>query len=201
MEKKIIAIIGAPRSGKSFLVNRLAQKLGFRPFLEGHDDTFPDFLEQDIKHNQNSLRRILWFRNRQVTHFLQAVDLKKSGQGVILDTFWFDNQMYVDVLLSGHDRDVANEMMQIDLKSLEWPDILVYLKNNEEGTRKFIELGGRDFDSKENFYEEIVAPLQKEYEKIFTLVPPTTRLIEIDRSSLDFDKEEDLDLLIQKIGS
>ncbi|MCE9628762.1 MAG: AAA family ATPase [Candidatus Vogelbacteria bacterium] len=195
---KIVAVIGAPRSGKSFLVNKLAETLDFYPFLEGQGDVFPDFIENDIKNNQNSLRRILWFRNKQIDHFLEAIDLQESKSGILLDTFWIDYQMYVDVLLEGYDKSVAQEMAQIDLKSLQWPDIILYLKNNEAGTRKFIELGGRDFDTG-NFYKDIIVPLQEKYERVFDLVPSTTTLITLDRSEMDFENKEDIIKLIKKM--
>lgn len=195
---KIIAVIGAPRSGKSFLVNKLATVLGFYPFLEGQGDAFPEFIEKDIKNNQNSLRRILWFRNKQIDHFLEAVGLRESKQGILLDTFWIDYQMYIDVLLQGYDKDVAQEMASLDLKTLQWPDVILYLKNNETGTKKFIELGGRDFDTG-NFYQDVIVPLQEKYEKVFDLVPPTTTLITLDRSEMDFEKKENIDDLIKKI--
>src|SRR3989339_681445 len=117
-EEKIIAVIGAPRSGKTFLVNKLASVLGAQAFLEGYGDKFPKFIEDDIKNSENNLRRILWFRNRQISHLLEAVKLKKIQKGVVLDTFWVDNQMYVDVLLSGHDKDVVNELIEKNLQNL-----------------------------------------------------------------------------------
>lgn len=197
---KIIAIIGAPRSGKSFLASKLAAKLGFELFLEGHDGGVPMFLEKDIQNNQNSLRRILWFRNRQVAHFLEARKMKSLGKGIVLDTFWIDNQMYIDVLLNGYDADVAGEMMQIDQKTLEWPEVIVYLKNSELKTKEFIALGGREFDADEDFYQKTIVPLQEKYEKILALAPSATQFITIDRSGMDFEQEEDLDALIKQIN-
>ncbi|OGH91506.1 MAG: hypothetical protein A2534_02265 [Candidatus Magasanikbacteria bacterium RIFOXYD2_FULL_39_9] len=195
-EEKIIAVIGAPRSGKTFLVNKLASVLGAQAFLEGYGDKFPKFIEDDIKNSENNLRRILWFRNRQISHLLEAVKLKKIQKGVVLDTFWVDNQMYVDVLLSGHDKDVVNELIEIDLKTLQWPDIIIYLKNNKEGTKKFTELGSRNFDMDDS-YQDTIALLQQKYEKIFALVPSTTKLIVLERSNIDFERKNDLDKLVQ----
>jgi deoxyadenosine/deoxycytidine kinase len=197
---KIIAVIGAPRSGKTFLVNKLASGLGYTPFLEGQNDTFPDFIKSDIQTNENSLRRILWFRNKEITHFLEAQELRRAGKGAVLDTFFADNQMYLDVLLSGHDRDVAYEMMQLDLRNLAWPDVVIYLKNNESRTKEFLKLGGRDFDAHEDYFDSYIVPLQAKYEKILTMVPSTSKLIIVDRSEMDFDTEEDLGLLLNQIN-
>lgn len=197
-KEKIIAVVGAPRSGKTFLVSKLAAALGFHPFLEGHDDTFPKFIEDDLKNGDNNLRTILWFRNRQLTQMSEALELKKIGQGAVLDTFWIDKQVYADVFLNGHDKDVINELIKIDLKTLHWPDIIIYLKNNEEGTRKFVKLGGRDFDSSDS-YQKTISLLREKYENIFSLVPSTTTLVILERSGMDFERKEDMDKLLKMV--
>ncbi|HCC06069.1 TPA: hypothetical protein DEP94_01765 [Candidatus Nomurabacteria bacterium] len=200
METKIIAIIGAPRSGKTFLVQKLAEKLNYDIILEGANGEFPTFIKDDIKNKTNGIRRTLWFRNKQLTNFLNAVDLQKQGQGSVLDTFWIDYQMYVDMLLDGEDKEIINDLVLIDRRNNAWPDIIIYLKNTEEGTKKFIEIADdRDFDKDGDFYESQIAPLQKKYEEIINLAPPSVKLITIERSTLDFEKEEDLNTIIEKI--
>lgn len=136
MKPKIIAIIGTPRSGKSFLAQRLAEKLNYEVILEGNNGEFPTFIKDDIKNKAHGIRRILWFRNQQLTNFLNAVDLQKQGHGSVLDTFWIDYQMYVDMLLVGEDKEVVDDLIKIDRKNNNWPDIIIYLKNTEEGTKK-----------------------------------------------------------------
>lgn len=199
METKIIAIIGAPRSGKSFLVKKLAEKLNYKVILEGESGEFPNFIKDDIRNKTNGIRRVLWFRNKQLTNFLNAIDLQKQGQGSVLDTFWIDYQMYVDMLLEGEDKEVVDDLIRIDRKNNSWPDVIIYLKNTEEGTKKFIELDNRDFDKADGFYESQIATLQKKYEDILSLAPSSVKLITIERGNLDFEKEEDLNTVIEKI--
>lgn len=196
MKGKIIAVIGAPRSGKSFLVQKLAQRLGYRPFME-EGVGLPKYLEKDIQNNTNGLRRIVWFRNAQVTHFLDAVDLTHQGENILLDTFWVDNQMYIDVLLEGNDKKVAERLSQIDARLLPWPDVIVYLKNGKENTERFVSLGGRSYDA--SIYETTILPLQAKYERIFSLVPSTTKLVSLDRGDIDFEREADLENLVKLI--
>lgn len=196
MKGKIIAVIGAPRSGKSFLVQKLAQRLEYRPFME-EEIALPKYLEDDIQDNTNGLRRIIWFRNAQVSHFLDAVDLSEQGENILLDTFWVDNQMYIDVLLEGHDKEVAEQLSQIDARLLPWPDIIIYLKNGKQNTEKFISLGGRSYDA--DIYETTILPLQAKYERIFSLVPGTTKLVSLDRDDIDFENEMDLKHLVNLI--
>jgi len=200
MKPKIISVIGAPRSGKSFLAKKLAGKLNYEIILEGENGEFPAFIKDDIKNKTNGIRRTLWFRNKQLTNFLNAVDLQKQGQGSILDTFWIDYQMYVDVLLAGEDREIINDLISIDRRNNAWPDIIIYLKNTEEGTKKFIEIANdRDFDKDGGFYESQIAPLQKKYEEIINLAPPSVKLIIVERENLDFEREDDLEKVINLI--
>lgn len=196
---KIVAITGAPRSGKTYLVGKLAQVLQYVPYLEGENDSFPDFITSDIKHNENSVRRILWFRNKEIKHFISAQAAKEKERGVLLDTFWIDYQMYINVLLQGNDRATVQEMADLDLQTLPWPDVVVYLKNDEEGTKKFLELGGRDFD--QNLFNETIAPLQRSYDTVLKLIPSATKLISIDRTHMDFDRDEDVQNLVNQILS
>lgn len=157
----------------------------------------PKYLEDDIQNNANGLRRIIWFRNAQVAHFLDAVDLSQQGENILLDTFWVDNQMYIDVLLADHDKEVAEHLSQIDAKLLPWPDVIIYLKNGKQNTEKFISLGGRSYDA--DIYETTILPLQAKYERIFSLVPNSTKLISLDRDGIDFENETDLEHLINLI--
>lgn len=196
MKGKIIAVIGAPRSGKSFLVQKLARHLGYRPFME-EEVALPEYLEDDIQNNTNGLRRIIWFRNAQVSHFLDAVVLSEQGENILLDTFWVDNQMYIDVLLADHDKEVAEQLSRIDARLLPWPDVIIYLKNGKQNTQKFISLGGRSYDA--DIYETTILPLQAKYERILSLVPSTTKLVSLDRDGIDFENEMDLKHLVNLI--
>ncbi len=48
---RIIAIVGAPRSGKSYLARRLATYFNAELFLEGEEGEFPSRIEEDIAKN------------------------------------------------------------------------------------------------------------------------------------------------------
>ena len=196
---KIIAIEGAPRSGKSFLCQKLSEKYGCKYFLEGINDTFPKWIEESIKNNTHNLRRIAWFRNTQINNFLKALKLAET-ETVLVDTFWADNMIYYDLLLDGDDLDVAKEQGQIDRKILPFPDKVVYLKNSEEQTKKFLVDGGREFDQGE-VYDMHIKPLMKKYDELLDIVPKEVPLLVLDRTNLDFEKEEDLKKVWEFINS
>ena len=197
---KLIAIVGAPRSGKSFLCQKLSEKLGYEYFLEGEQNSFPGWLMEDIKNNTNALRRILWFRNNQIENQIKAVERKLlNNDSVLIDTFWLDNMLYFDVLLSGEDLNTVNKQGYIDMKILPFPDIVIYLKNSEDNTKKFIKLGARNFDTNDEFFDKQVKPLMTSYERLICMLPATVSLVEIDRSNYDFNSEVDLQHIIDKI--
>lgn len=187
---KIIAIEGAPRSGKSFLCQKLSEKYGYKYFLEGLNDTFPKWVEDSIKNNTDNLRRIAWFRNTQVNNFLKALKLADT-ETVLVDTFWADNMIYFDLLLNGHDLEVAIEQGKLDRKILPFPDKVIYLKNSEEQTKKFLVYGGREFDQSE-VYDMHIKPLMKKYDELLEIVPKEVPMLILDRTNMDFEKEEDL---------
>ena len=146
------------------------------------------------------MRRIIWFRNRQIDSFLKAVNLKNNGKSVLLDTFWVDYHPYIDVLLTGNDKDVALEMATLDLKTLVWPDMIIYLKNSEQGTKRFLMAGDRDFD-KGDFYRDTIIPLQAAYQRVSVSVPSSTKFFELDRSAMDFENNQDIQMIIEKINN
>ena len=193
----IIAISGAPRSGKSFLVQRLAEHLGYEPLPE-EEHGIPDFLQDDIKNNTNSLRRVLWFRNMQVLRTLRATQAAQTGNNMLLDTFWLDNHAYIDVLLQSHDNDVAKNNASIDMQCMPWPDVILYLRNSEETTKRFLTQGERTYDAGD-FFETTILPLQTQYDKLFAHIPQTTQLIVVNRGMLDFAEKETIEQLVQRI--
>lgn len=103
-EGRIIAIVGAPRSGKSFLAKRLVEHYGGRAFFEGEEINFPARIKEDIAKNIRPLERVLWFRNKLVEKYRVALRHKQKGELVILDTFWISYQLFIDALVKGFER-------------------------------------------------------------------------------------------------
>ncbi len=198
MKGKIIAVVGAPRSGKSFLVKKLAQHFKAETFLEGEEGEFPARIEEDIKNNIRPLERVLWFRTMLVERYLKAMELRDQGKIVILDVFWMSPQMFIDVLLEGFERDLMWQVGKQDQKLLGWPDLTVFLKVNEASIRKFIAIGGRDFDNSEEFIKNQALPVNQMHIDFFEK-ENAKNILAIERDSLDFEKEEDLKSIITKI--
>lgn len=196
---KIIAIVGGPRSGKSFLVRKLAERLDAQTIFEGEEGDFPVRIEEDIRENIRPLERVLWFRTMFVKKYLQAMRLKSEGRIVVLDSFWMTPHMFIDVLLEGFERDLAWDVAAADRTMLGWPDLTISLKVSEEGVRNFIRQGGRSFDQSEDVLVQQILPVTKMNDEFFSR-ETNGRVLVVERDSLDFDREEDLESLISQIN-
>lgn len=195
----IIAVVGAPRSGKSFLVRKLAEHLDAKMIFEGEEGDFPPRIEEDIRENVRPLERVLWFRTMLIEKYLQAVKLRDEGHTVILDVFWMTPHMFIDVLLTDtFERELMWEVAMIDRELLGWPDLTVFLKISEEGIRKFVKLGGRSFDQSEDVIVKQILPVKEMNDKFFAK-EEGKHILAIDRDNLDFEKREDLEAVVAKI--
>ncbi len=196
---KIIAVVGGPRSGKSFLVKKLAKEFNAELFLEGEEHDFPERIIENIRNNTRPLERIVWFRNMLVRKYLEALKLKDQGKNVVLDGFWLTPQLYIDVLLEGFENELAHGLGEVDAELLGWPDLIVFLKTSEEGIRNFVGLGGRSFDQSEEVLVDQLLPLNAINEKFFAKPMDGMKLLTIDRTVKDFDQEKDFSELVSKI--
>jgi len=196
---KIIAVVGGPRSGKSFLVSRIAEYYKGIAILEGEESDFPPRIKEDIQENIRPLERIIWFRNKLVNEYLKAIKKKEEGHTVITDNFWISYQLYIDALANDFEGELINDIARIDRKTLLWPDVIILLTLSEEGVRDFIKRGGRQFDQTEEFIQKQALPVHKLHEDFFNRNEMQRNVLIIQRDELDFEKQEDLHSLIEKI--
>lgn len=204
MTGKIIAIVGAPRSGKSFLAKRLAEHYGATLFLEGKGEgaaEFPHWLQESIADDKWHLARQLWFRSQLVKSHLEAQGLRGSGQSVILDTCWLSSQFYVEATLSGFEREVMRDVLELDRQWLNLPDLIILLKISEAGIRRFLALGGRSFDQSEEYLSGTILPVNSLHSEFFNRSDSKLNVLSIERDTLDFANEGDFWSLVRKIDS
>lgn len=197
---KIIAVVGGPRSGKSFLSRLLAKHYGAKILLEGEEADFPERIREDIEKNIRPLERILWFRNMLVRKYLQAQEYKQKEEIVILDTFWMSYRLHIDALISGFPKEIISEVAKIDEQLLGYPDVIIFLSAEEKTIRKFIKLGGRKFDDSEKFIIEQALPIQELHQNFLERYSnPAGKLIVVHRDLLDFEKPSDFQDIINRI--
>ena len=197
MEGKIIAVIGAPASGKSFLARKLGGYFNCQVFFEGEIENLPQRILENFSKQVRNFETTIWFRNQRVKDFLDALKLKEKGENVVLDTFWITNQLHIDTMLEGFEKERALELAELDKDLLPWPDLIIFLRTDEEVIRKFIKLRGRHFDQSESFIKRILN-INKEHEK-FIENSNLDNLLIINRDDFDFEKEDDFNRLLDKI--
>jgi deoxyadenosine/deoxycytidine kinase len=198
-EGKIIAIIGSPRSGKSFLARALVDHFQAQLILEGEEKDFPTRIKEDIEKNIRPVERIIWFRNELIKKYLLALEYKKGGKNVILDTFWISSRPYVKPLLSGFERELVDELLKLDEETMSWPDVTLFLDVSDETIKKFIVEGGRKFDSSDEFFMEQAKPINDDHKKIFSSPVYKDKITKINRDDLDFKNPEHLQEIIEII--
>jgi deoxyadenosine/deoxycytidine kinase len=196
---KIIAVVGSPRSGKSFLTEILSKHYDANLFVEDVS-TFPARIMEDLEKNIRPLERMLWFRNQLVDRYLHAIEQKNKGNHAVVDNFWLSWQLYIDTLAKGFEAELLYELSLFDQKMLEWPDVIIFLKVKESSIRNFIKMGGRKFDQSEKYIQEQILPVNKKHVEFFennTIIP--SKVIVVERDDMDFLDTKDLTKLIDMI--
>jgi len=194
----IIAISGGPGTGKSSLVRRLAKHYAAEALFEGEERDFPDAVREGIKTGQNQLATRMYFRNKTFGQYREALEHKKAGRIVFLDNFWLVNEVCCREFLSDpFEKELMSSAMEFDRQIFPWPDLIISLKASPEKIKEFVLARGRTFEVGSDFLERYAAihNIHDKYLKSFQI----DNVIYLDRSLLDFKKEEDFAGLIQII--
>jgi len=200
MEGKVIAIVGAAGSGKSYLTRKLAEQYKAVAIYEGEAADLPERIRKNLAKRKRYLETILWFRNQQVAKHTEAEELKAEGKYVVEDTFWLTYQLHINAYLKGFEREVAWQLAELDRKMLKWPDVVIYLSSTEESMRQYMQkrFGERYWEKNEDFVK-LMLKVREEHEKFFK--KPMKNLITVEREKVDFDREEDFNKLLKEIDA
>lgn len=198
MNGKIIAITGGPRTGKSTLARLLSEKMKCESFLEGEEKDFPERILEDISLGKRTLELILWFRNKCVLDYLKALETKKRGGIVMLDTFWATNDVYLDEwVFDGFEKDILKDLVKIDYELLPWPDLVLSLRADKNKIQKLVAVGGRRFELSNDFLQKQIN-LNNAHENYFRKLNKSN-IYFIDVSKSDYLIQEELDSMISFI--
>lgn len=198
---EIIAIVGAPSIGKSTFVRYLGDNYRVKTFLEGEEHNWPDYIKENIAENKNRLHITLYFHNRNVAQYIEALKLKNDSHQVILDTFWLTNLFFLDdkIYKSQAEQDLVRDLILQTNKSFPLPDKIIFLQADNELIRERCLGRGRSFEKNvlENFYrvndlhnEFFAQQAQAEF--------PNSQIIKVRAADIDYDKIAD-ELALLKI--
>ena len=187
-----MAITGGPRSGKSTLVKLLSEFYGGIAYPEGEAKDFPKRIIDDIKNERNRLELILYFRNFTVEQHIQVLKEKARGKYCFMDCFWLTNQVYTDAWVEDQfEKDILTKLSKLDEEVLGWPDKIIVLKNSKEGIRKFLQMGGREFEKSDGYLEKLMK-VHYIHDSFFEdLKNKKDDIFILNRDGLDFIKNKD----------
>lgn len=190
----IVSIVGAPGTGKTFLSRRLSPFLDAVPITEPEPSTYPEFVKLELAAGVQTVESFKWFRGIALGMQNYAVELKKAGKWVILDTFWACNELYLDSFFDEAEKAKARKIADEDRHGLAWPDLVVYLRTSNEKIALLSKKRERAYESRE--IVEKYFEVNKSHEDFFSNSNDT---LIVERDNLDFQKTSDLQEIAKKI--
>jgi len=197
MEPTIIAVIGSPGVGKSFLVKKLTEYLGAEKIMESAKE-LPERIIENFKKNTGQMETIIWFRNQVIENIEKALELKKQGKIVVMDTYIISNELHITTMTSGFEQEILLHQAKLDRKYIPKPDVVIFLDASEDKIKELTHKRGRDFDTTEEFIQRNLS-IKKTHEDYYK--ENKNSLIYINREELDFEKKKDLQKVVDAINS
>lgn len=195
MTKYFVAIAGNVGVGKSSLVGRLADKLGWTPFYEAVDENpyLSDFY-RDMR--TWSFHSQVFFLSKRLRHHRGLLDHPSSvlqDRSVYEDAEIFAKNLYRQGNMDNRDYGVYRELYEVLTLYLPPPNLVVYLRASVPTLLKRIGLRGRDYERNISAaYLSSLNDLYEEWIEHFTLCP----ILTISADDLDYvNQESHLDLV------
>ena len=177
MTKYFVAIAGNVGVGKSTLVGRLADKLGWTPFYEAVDENpyLSDFY-RDMR--TWSFHSQIFFLSKRLRHHRGLLDHPSSvlqDRSVYEDAEIFAKNLYRQGNMGERDYGVYRELYEVLTLYLPPPDLVVYLRATVPTLLKRIALRGREYERTISAdYLSALNDLYEEWIDGFTLCPVLT---------------------------
>jgi deoxyadenosine/deoxycytidine kinase len=190
----IIVITGGPGLGKSTLVKKLADHYNGAAILEGEEKDFPQRILDDIANNERIFELVLFFRNKAVAEYIEALKIKERGGVVFLDTFWLTNNVYVNEWMSDKfEQEIMNKVSDLDQHFLPYPDTTICLTASSGLIKNFMKKRGRSLEQKTEQIERYVA-MTAAHDKFFKQKNIKNTEF-VDRTELDFEQKKDFQIV------
>jgi len=195
-----VAVAGNIGSGKTTLTGLLAKHFKWKPHFEDvENNPYLNSFYEDMQRWSFNLQ--VYFLN---SRFRQIIDIRKSGENVIQDrTIYEDAYIFAPNLHTMNlmsTRDFENYISLFELMSsfIQPPDLLIYLKASIPTLVSQIQKRGRDYE--ESIRLDYLKLLNERYENWINNYN-LGKLLFIDVDNLDFNKPEDLSVVIEKVNA
>jgi deoxyadenosine/deoxycytidine kinase len=198
--KKFVAVAGNIGVGKSTLVKKLCDKLGWQPYYEpvAENPYLKDFYK-DMK-TWAFQSQVFFLNHRMASHFelLNTPFSVVQDRSVYEDAEIFARNLFLQGIMSKRDYATYREIFELFITMLNPPDLVVYLTAPVETLMERISLRGRDFESTITAeYLEQLNLLYEEWIGVFSLCPVLT----VPADKLNFvDNDGHVDLIVDKIN-
>lgn len=175
--KKYVAIAGNIGVGKSTLVAKLCDRLGWQPYYEpvAENPYLKDFYSDMSSWAFHSQVFFLTHRLRSHRDLLGHPTSVVQDRSVYEDAEIFAKNLYKSGQINQRDYKTYRELFSLLIDMLEPPDLVVYLRASVETLQARIASRGRDFEAK--IEDEYLAQLNVLYEEWignFSLCPVLT---------------------------
>lgn len=197
--KKYVAIAGNIGVGKSTLVAKLCERLGWQPYYEpvAENPYLEDFYNDMKTWAFHSQVFFLSHRLRSHRELLEHPTSVVQDRSVYEDAEIFAKNLFRNGQITDRDYATYRDLFGLLVDMLEPPDLVVYLRASVETLQRRIASRGRDFEAKiQDEYLEQLNLLYEEWIGNFSLCPVLT----IPADDIDFVSfSGHLDLIIEKV--
>lgn len=197
--KNYIVLAGNIGAGKSTLVDRISENLGWKPYYEpvSENPYLEDFYKNMKKWAFHSQLYFLTDRLRTHKHLQDYNGSIVQDRSVYEDAEIFAKNLFLQGSITPRDFETYQGVYTLFLSFLDPPNLVVFLRASVETLKKRITMRGREFEvSIPDSYLENLNRLYDIWIESFTLCP----VLEVDTGEIDIvSRPEDLEFVVSMI--
>jgi deoxyadenosine/deoxycytidine kinase len=178
----VISIVGAPGVGKSLLVRQLAALNNLPCFLEGEEGVLSEELLEKIAKGNDPINQFSFFIKKYKINLARADKIK--GFDVLVDGDFISIESHI----LEKDKSLQKELYKLFPKRINLKHKVFLLTAEKEFFEKSIKNRARKFEEVNEFVRRSLSIQEK-----FLQLSKKYKIIEIKRSSFDFQKNKDLE--------
>ncbi|MGH8003280.1 MAG: deoxynucleoside kinase [Limisphaerales bacterium] len=191
-----LAVEGPIGAGKTTLVKRLAEKLGYRAVLEEADDN-PFLAEFYRSPRRSAFQAQLFFLLSRWRQQLELSEPDLFSPGVVFDYILPKDRLFAELVLSEKELYLYQKLEEGLSKTARRPDLVIYLEASFPVLWRRIKVRDREYEK--NMSPEYLEKVVDKYRQFFFDYRETPLLV-VNTDKLDFvSNNSDFALLVEEI--